>query len=178
MRESIFLIGPMGAGKSTSGRLLARTLGMKFIDSDKVIETRTGASIPLIFEVEGESGFRQREKAVIDELTQRHGIVLATGGGSVLAQENREALHNRGIVVYLFASVDHQMERTAHDQNRPLLQTQDRRGTLENLMQIRDPLYRQTAHLVIETDRLIPKFVVQRILRGLHIDLSHLISRD
>ena len=178
MRESIFLIGPMGAGKSTSGRLLARTLGMKFIDSDKVIETRTGASIPLIFEVEGESGFRQREKAVIDELTQQHGIVLATGGGSVLARENREALHNRGIVVYLFASVDHQMERTAHDQNRPLLQTTDRRGTLESLMQIRDPLYRQTAHLTIETDRLIPKFVVQRILRGLHIDLSHLLSRD
>lgn len=172
MRESIFLIGSMGAGKSTSGRLLARTLGMKFIDSDKIIEQRTGASIPLIFEVEGEAGFRQREKAVIEELSQQHGIVLATGGGSVLLPENRAVLHERGIVVYLCASVEHQLERTAHDQNRPLLQTSDRRGTLQNLMQIRDPLYRETAHIIIETDRLIPKFVVQRILRSLRMDTN------
>ena len=170
MNQRIFLIGPMGAGKSTSGRLLARTLGLTFVDSDKVIEERTGASIPLIFELEGEAGFRAREKAMIDELTQSSGLVLATGGGAILAPENREALRERGKVVYLHASVDHQMERTAHDRNRPLLQTPDRRGKLEELMRIREPLYRQTAHLVVETDGLSPRTVVQRIIRGLRLN--------
>ena len=170
MNQRIFLIGPMGAGKSTSGRLLARTLGLTFVDSDKVIEERTGASIPLIFELEGEAGFRGRERAIIDELTQSNGLVLATGGGAILAAENREALRERGKVVYLHASVDHQMERTAHDRNRPLLQTPDRRGKLEELMRIREPLYRQTAHLVVETDGLSPRTVVQRIIRGLRLD--------
>ncbi|MEO1750811.1 shikimate kinase AroK [Thiofaba sp. EF100] len=170
MTPSIFLVGPMGAGKSTSGRLLARTLGLTFIDSDKVIEERTGASIPLIFELEGEAGFRARERAVIDDLTREAGIVLATGGGAILAPENREVLRSRGKVVYLHASVDHQMERTAHDRNRPLLQTPDRRGKLEELMKIREPLYRETAHLVVETDGLAPKTVVQRIIRGLRLD--------
>jgi shikimate kinase len=170
MTPSIFLVGPMGAGKSTSGRLLARTLGLTFIDSDKVIEERTGASIPLIFELEGEAGFRMRERAVIDDLTRETGIVLATGGGAILAPENREALRSRGKVVYLHASVDHQMERTAHDRNRPLLQTPDRRGKLEELMKIREPLYRETAHLVVETDGLAPKTVVQRIIRGLGLN--------
>lgn len=170
MNQRIFLIGPMGAGKSTSGRLLARTLGLTFVDSDKVIEERTGASIPLIFELEGEAGFRAREKAMIDELTQSSSIVLATGGGAILAPENREALRERGKVVYLHASVEHQMERTAHDRNRPLLQTPDRRGKLEELMRIREPLYRQTAHLVVETDGLSPRTVVQRIIRGLRLN--------
>lgn len=170
MKQSIFLVGPMGAGKSTSGRLLARTLGLTFIDSDKVIEERTGASIPLIFELEGEAGFRARERAVIDDLTREAGIVLATGGGAILAPENREVLRTRGKVVYLHASVDHQMERTAHDRNRPLLQTPDRRGKLEELMKVREPLYRETAHLVVETDGLAPKTVVQRIVRGLKLD--------
>ncbi|MEW6692729.1 MAG: shikimate kinase AroK [Pseudomonadota bacterium] len=170
MKQSIFLVGPMGAGKSTSGRLLARTLGLTFIDSDKVIEERTGASIPLIFELEGEAGFRARERAVIDDLTREAGIVLATGGGAILAPENREVLRARGKVVYLHASVDHQMERTAHDRNRPLLQTPDRRGKLEELMKVREPLYRETAHLVVETDGLAPKTVVQRIIRGLGLE--------
>ncbi|TQV64312.1 MAG: shikimate kinase AroK [Halothiobacillaceae bacterium] len=170
MKPTIILIGPMGAGKSTSGRLLARTLGLTFIDSDKVIEERTGATIPLIFELEGEAGFRAREQAVIDDLTQGSGIVLATGGGAILAPENREAMRSRGKVVYLHASVDHQMERTAHDRNRPLLQTPDRRGKLKELMGIREPLYRQTAQLVVETDGLSPKTVVQRIVRGLRLD--------
>ncbi|MEW6766294.1 MAG: shikimate kinase AroK [Pseudomonadota bacterium] len=173
MKRSIFLIGPMGAGKSTSGRLLARTLGMSFIDSDKVIEERTGASIPLIFELEGEAGFRAREQAVIDELSRSPNIVLATGGGAILAPENREALRERGHVVYLHASIDHQMERTAHDRNRPLLQTPDRRGKLEELMKLREPLYRQTAHLIVETDGLSPKTVVQRIVRGLRLEARH-----
>ncbi|MEW6445261.1 MAG: shikimate kinase AroK [Pseudomonadota bacterium] len=170
MKSSIFLIGPMGAGKSTSGRLLARTLGLTFIDSDKVIEERTGATIPLIFELEGEVGFRARERAAIDELTRRENIVLATGGGAILAEENRHALRERGHVVYLHASIDHQMERTAHDRNRPLLQTPNRRATLEALMRMREPLYRQTAHLIIETDGLSPKTVVQRITRGLKLE--------
>lgn len=170
MKQSIFLVGPMGAGKSTSGRLLARTLGLTFIDSDKVIEERTGASIPLIFELEGEAGFRARERAVIDDLTREAGIVLATGGGAILAPENREVLRARGKVVYLHASVDHQMERTAHDRNRPLLQTPYRRGKLEELMKVREPLYRETAHLVVETDGLAPKTVVQRIIRGLGLE--------
>ncbi|MGB9671184.1 MAG: shikimate kinase AroK [Halothiobacillaceae bacterium] len=170
MKQSIFLVGPMGAGKSTSGRLLARTLGLTFIDSDKVIEERTGASIPLIFELEGEAGFRARERAVIDDLTRKAGIVLATGGGAILAPENREVLRARGKVVYLHASVDHQMERTAHDRNRPLLQTPDRRGKLEELMKVREPLYRETAHLVLKTDGLAPKTVVQRIIRGLGLE--------
>ena len=170
MRPSIFLVGPMGAGKSTSGRLLARTLGLTFVDSDKVIEERTGASIPLIFELEGEAGFRARERAVIDDLSREHGIVLATGGGAILAPENRDALRSRGEVVYLHASIEHQLERTAHDRNRPLLQTPDRRGRLEELMKIREPIYRQTAHLVVETDGLTPKTVVQKIVRGLRLD--------
>ncbi|MFZ5536630.1 MAG: shikimate kinase AroK [Pseudomonadota bacterium] len=170
MQPTIILIGPMGAGKSTSGRLLARSLGLTFIDSDKVIEERTGASIPLIFELEGEAGFRQRERAVIDELTRLPGIVLATGGGAILAPENREAMRSRGKVVYLHASVEHQLERTAHDRQRPLLQTPDRRGRLEELMRIREPLYRQTAHLVVETDGLAPRSVVQRIIRGLGLE--------
>ncbi|MEW6729192.1 MAG: shikimate kinase AroK [Pseudomonadota bacterium] len=170
MKQSIFLVGPMGAGKSTSGRLLARTLGLTFIDSDKVIEDRTGASIPLIFELEGEAGFRVRERAVIDDLTREAGIVLATGGGAILAPENREVLRARGKVVYLHASIDHQMERTAHDRHRPLLQTPDRRGKLEELMKIREPLYREAAHLVVETDGLAPKTVVQRIIRGLGLE--------
>ncbi len=159
----------MGAGKSTSGRLLARTLGMSFVDSDKVIEERTGASIPLIFEVEGEEGFRQRERAVIDELTRQGGIVLATGGGAILAPENRAALHSRGKVVYLHASIEQQLARTAHDRNRPLLQTPNRRARIEELMAMREPLYRETAHLVVETDGLKPRIVVQRIIRGLRL---------
>ncbi|MGK0673166.1 MAG: shikimate kinase AroK [Halothiobacillaceae bacterium] len=170
MQPTIILIGPMGAGKSTSGRLLARSLGLTFIDSDKVIEERTGASIPLIFELEGEAGFRARERAVIDELTRETGIVLATGGGAILAPENREAMRNRGKVVYLHASVEHQLARTAHDRHRPLLQTPNRREKLEELMKIREPLYRKAAHLVIETDGLTPKTVVQRIIRGLGLE--------
>lgn len=170
MQPTIILIGPMGAGKSTSGRLLARSLGLSFIDTDKVIEERTGASIPLIFELEGEIGFRQREKAVIDELTRLPGIVLATGGGAILAPENREVMRSRGKVVYLHASVEHQLERTAHDRHRPLLQTPDRRGRLEELMRFREPLYRQTAHLVVETNGLAPRSVVQRIIRGLGLE--------
>lgn len=161
---NIFLIGPMGAGKSTIGRQLARALRAQFFDSDHVIEERTGAGIPLIFELEGESGFRAREKAVIDELTQRQGVVLATGGGAVLDPENRARLAARGRVIYLQTSVEQQLARTARDRNRPLLQTQDPRARLEELLRVRDPLYRETAHLTINTNGRRVGAVVKEIL--------------
>lgn len=155
--DNIFLIGPMGAGKTTIGRQLAKSLGLDFVDSDHEIESRTGASIPLIFEVEGEAGFRRREREMIDELTQRSRIVLATGGGAVLDPANRAHLSARGQVVYLRASLEHLLKRTAKDRNRPLLRTDDPRARpeqiLARILEQRDPLYREIADLVVETDR-------------------------
>lgn len=161
--ENIFLIGPMGAGKSTIGKLLAQQLNWRFIDSDKEIETRTGASIPLIFEIEGEQGFRDREANIIDELTTGANLVLATGGGAILRSENRDALKNRGTVVYLHATVAQQAERTAFDTQRPLLQTGDRTAKLSALMQEREPLYRDCADIIVETQGRTPKAVVDLI---------------
>ncbi len=135
---NIFLIGPMGSGKSTIGRHLAELLKMNFVDADHEIERRTGASIPLIFEIEGEAGFRKRETAVIDELTRKENVVLATGGGAVIAEANRRALHSRGTVVYLQAPLDTLFERTRKDRNRPLLQTENPRARLEALLRERD----------------------------------------
>lgn len=152
-RSNIFLIGPMGAGKTTVGKRLAESRGMEFVDSDHEVEARTGVDIAYIFEKEGEAGFRRREKQVIAELTQRGNIVLATGGGSVLDAENRLNLSARGVVVYLQASVDHQFSRTERAENRPLLtQAADRRETLERLFAVRDPLYREIADLTLVTD--------------------------
>jgi len=168
------LVGPMGAGKSTIGRLLAKELHVPFKDSDKELEQRTGASIPLIFDVEGEQGFRDREQAVIAELCQLGGMVLATGGGAVMREQNRQALRAGGRVVYLCTSVDQQLERTARDRNRPLLQTLDPRKTLTELMSLRDPLYRSVADIIIETDDRPPRAVVGEILRR----LEGLPSRD
>lgn len=162
---SFFLVGPMGAGKSTIGRQLARALGLEFIDSDREIEIRTGVDIPLIFELEGESGFRRREHQVIELLTARKGIVLATGGGAVLDPENRKCLAARGKVIYLHTSVEQQLQRTAHDRSRPLLQTENPRQTLEALLATRDPLYREVADWVIETDGCRVRDVVQEIVR-------------
>jgi shikimate kinase len=142
----------MGAGKTTVGKRLAQALDLPFFDSDRVIEQRTGASIPLIFDVEGEAGFRRREAAVIDELTQLERVVLATGGGAVIDPENRRHLHERGTSVYLEVSVDTQLERTRKDKNRPLLQTDDPRQRLAALLQQREPLYREVAHIVISTE--------------------------
>ena len=141
----------MGAGKSTLGRHLARKLDLEFLDTDRVIEERTGADIPWIFDMEGEDGFRRRESAIIDELTSRAGIVLATGGGAVLREENRRNLRERGRVIYLWTPVEVQMARTRKDRNRPLLQTKDPRAVLERLMEERDPLYREVAHHVVST---------------------------
>lgn len=163
----IFLIGPMGAGKTTIGKRLAQALDLPFFDSDRVIEERTGATIPLIFDVEGEAGFRRREAAVIDELTQLNQIVLATGGGAVTTPENRLHLRERGTVVYLEASVGKQLERTRKDKNRPLLQTEDPRARLTALFEQRQPLYRETAHIVVSTDRGNARAILSDIVRRL-----------
>jgi shikimate kinase len=164
---SLFLTGPMGAGKSTIGRQLSKQLDLPFHDSDHEIEARTGVDIPLIFDLEGEAGFRKRESVVIDELTQLPGIVLATGGGAILDPANREHLGNRGKVIYLHASVNQQLKRTRMDRNRPLLQTEDPRARLEELMAIRDPLYREIASVVIDTDGMRVRDVVKKILEML-----------
>ena len=161
--SNVFLVGPMGAGKSTIGRQLAALLKKDFLDVDHEIERRTGAAIPLIFEIEGESGFRRRETLVIDELTRKTNVVLATGGGAVLDADNRKALRERGSVVYLRAEIDILVERTRRDRNRPLLQTPDPRAKLEEIMRAREPLYRSTAHVVIETDRRNPQMVARDV---------------
>lgn len=162
---SLFLTGPMGAGKSTIGRQLSRQLGMPFHDSDREIERRTGVDIALIFELEGESGFRKREQAIIDELTRLPNIILATGGGAILNPVNRENLRSRGRVIYLHTSVDQQLARTSKDQSRPLLQTADPRTRLEELMAEREPLYREIADLVIDTDGKHVRDVVKKIMQ-------------
>jgi 3-dehydroquinate synthase len=162
--NNIFLVGLMGAGKTTIGRLLARRLDMTFIDSDHEIEARTGATIPWIFEIEGEASFRRREADVIRELTAQNGIVLATGGGAVLDAGSRALLAQRGTVIYLRASVASILQRTAHDKNRPLLQTADPRRKLEDLTAQREPLYREIADIVIDTGRPNVQSMVQTIL--------------
>jgi len=151
MQRSIFLVGPMGAGKSTIGAELARHLDFAFHDSDATIEERSGVPVSLIFEIEGEAGFRRREAAIIDELTQLPDIVLATGGGAVLDPENRKYLTGRGTVIYLHASVKQLLRRTANDRNRPLLQTDDPERKLTELMAEREPLYREVADLIVNT---------------------------
>ncbi|GAB2584303.1 MULTISPECIES: shikimate kinase AroK [Nitrincola] len=162
---NIFLIGPMGAGKSTIGRLLSHELGLEFIDSDKVIEERSGADIPWIFDVEGEQGFRDREACTIDDLTSMNNIILATGGGAVLREKNRQNLQSRGQVIYLLTSIEQQLERTAKDRNRPLLQTENPELVLRKLLAERDPLYKSCADVIVRTDRRHPRAVVNEILR-------------
>ena len=164
----VFLVGPMGAGKTTIGRQLAQFLHLEFVDSDQAIEARAGADIPWIFDVEGEAGFREREERIIDELTQRDGIVLATGGGAILRPANRAALAGRGSVVYLAASIKQQFERTSKDRNRPLLQVPDPEGRLRELMVERDPLYREIADHIVETDGLSARTVAQQLTRALN----------
>ena len=157
----------MGAGKTTIGRQLARTLDLTFLDSDREIEHRSGVDIPTIFDFEGEAGFRRRERAMIDELTQRDDVVVATGGGAVLDADNRNDLASRGTVVYLETSVEEQLRRTRHDRKRPLLQAEDRRATLEKLQAQRDPLYREIAGIVVTTDGSRRGSTVERIVRAL-----------
>ena len=157
----------MGAGKTAVGRQLARRLGLEFADSDAEVERRTGVDIAYIFEKEGEEGFRIRERDVIDELTRTEGIVLATGGGAILAPENRARLAARGTVVFLDTTIEQQLERTQRSQHRPLLANTDRRAKLEELMQIRDPLYRSIAAVTIRTDGRAPGAVAADIEQAL-----------
>jgi shikimate kinase len=167
--ENIFLVGPMGVGKSTIGRQLASMLHKSFKDSDHEIEKRTGVDIPTIFDIEGEEGFRKRETGIIDELSGETNLVLATGGGVVLKAENRRALR-RGFVVYLSASVETLVDRTRRDRSRPLLQNTDKRQKIVELMEIRDPLYREEADLVIDTDGRSPKAVAREIIEQLRAE--------
>ncbi len=164
----IFLIGPMGAGKTTIGKQLAQSLGMTFGDSDQEIQRRTGVDIPTIFEYEGEEGFRQREQQAIDDLTQVDNQVLATGGGAILRAENRQHLSARGIVVFLACSPEQQFERTYRDRNRPLLQTEDPLERLKTLMAEREPLYLSTADYTVSTEGRSAATVANEILERLH----------
>lgn len=168
-RSNIYLVGLMGAGKTTVGRQLARRLHRKFVDSDHEIETRTGVGIPVIFEIEGEPGFRKRETQVLRELSAESGLVLATGGGAVLAAENRDRFRESGIVIYLHAAPEILHERTHHDRNRPLLQVEDPLAKLRELYAQRDPIYRQVAHLVVESTDTAAGQLVQRIEQELKL---------
>lgn len=164
---SIFLVGMMGAGKTTIGRLLANFLDKTFLDSDREIQKRTGVSIPVIFEIEGETGFRRRETEILLELVKSENIVLATGGGVVLSIENRETLKRNGTVIYLRATVDDLWRRTRQDKNRPLLQTSDPRRKLTELYAQRDVLYRETAHIVVESGRRSARHLAQLLAQQL-----------
>ena len=163
--NNIFLIGPMGAGKSTIGRKLAKKLKLQFFDSDQEIENRTGAKISLIFEIEGEPGFRTREKDMIDELTKYSDIVLATGGGAVLDTVNRKNLKERGIVVYLRANAKQLLRRTSRDTKRPLLNTGDPKKKMEALMQERAPIYEKMADLIVDTDKQSVPLIIDEICK-------------
>ncbi|MEC7120270.1 MAG: shikimate kinase AroK [Pseudomonadota bacterium] len=165
VERNLFLVGPMGAGKTTVGRHLADLLDRPFLDSDHEIEQRTGATIPWIFEKEGEEGFRQREQAVIADLTQRQNLVLATGGGVVMRPSNRQHLHQHGIVIYLYTPVSMQLARTARDRNRPLLQTDDPEKKLQELLDLRDPYYREIAHYIVPTLDGSAKDLAQKIIQ-------------
>lgn len=149
--DNIFLVGLMGAGKTSVGKLLAKRLGKAFVDSDREIERVTGVRIPVIFEIEGEAGFRAREARILAELVQGENIVLATGGGAVLSAQNRQLLAENGVVIYLCAAVHDLWSRTRHDKNRPLLKTAEPVAKLEQLYAERDPLYRETADIIVDT---------------------------
>jgi shikimate kinase len=155
----------MGSGKSTIGRQLAKKLGKTFFDSDKEIETRTGVSISWIFEMEGEDGFRERESKIIDELTAQENVVLATGGGAILSEENRQHLHERGMVIYLSATAEQLYRRTAKDKKRPLLQTGDRRKKIEALLAERMPLYQKVAHITLRTSNKSIQHTVNELIK-------------
>jgi shikimate kinase len=169
LTKNIYLVGLMGAGKSTVGKLLARKLDRRFIDADALIEERCGVKIPVIFEMEGEAGFRKREAQAIKEAVEEESIVLATGGGAVILPENRALLSSRGTVIYLHAGPTELWHRTKGGEGRPLLQTGDARQTLENLYRIRDPLYREIADHVIETGKPSVNQLVHTLLMQLEL---------
>ena len=165
--QKIVLVGPMGAGKSTIGRLISKQLQLPFKDSDTVIEERSGADIPWIFDVEGERGFRQRETLVLRDLLEESPLVLATGGGIVLKEENRQLLKRADVVIYLSADLAHLVQRTEKDKKRPLLQVDDPQAQLALLLEQRDPLYRQVATRIVTTDTRSPKLVAKEIVNNL-----------
>ncbi len=166
--HNIFLIGPMGAGKSTIGRTLAKELKLEFYDTDEVIEERAGADISWIYDIEGDEGFRRREQKVIEELTKKNNIVLATGGGVVVTPENRNALAARGTVIYLKTSLQQQYERTKRDTKRPMLQTDNLEERLESLRAEREPFYEELADISFETDKLTVKAVANNIIKYIY----------
>ena len=163
-KRNVFLVGPMGAGKSTIGRHLADELHLEFFDSDQEIERRSGADIAWIFDLEGEDGFRKREETIIHDLTDKQGIVLATGGGSIVSKAVRNRLSARGIVVYLQTTIDKQVARTQRDKRRPLLQNDDPESVLIALGKERNPLYEEVADYVIETDEQSARAVANQII--------------
>ena len=163
--SNVFLVGPMGAGKSTIGRLLASDLRLDFKDTDKEVEDRSGVDIPWIFDMEGEQGFRNREAAVLADLSLLDHVLLATGGGIVLKPENRRVLSSNGRVVYLMTSIDEQVRRTSRDKKRPLLQNDDPRQVLTELMNKRHPLYQEVADYTIDTDGRSPRSVAQELAK-------------
>ena len=165
--DNLILVGMMGAGKTTVGRLLARRLKRTFYDSDQEIERRCGVRIPVIFDIEGEAGFRAREVQVIAELCALEGIVLATGGGAVLAEENRRRFAACGTVIYLHARPGYLWQRVRHDRNRPLLATQDPQRKLEELYAVRDPLYREVAGIVLDTGKQSVQILARDLLASL-----------
>lgn len=166
-KRNIFLVGPVGAGKSTIGKHLADMLLLDFYDSDNEIEKRTGANISWVFDVEGEEGFRRREEAVINDLCEKQGIVLATGGGSIESREVRKKLCSRGIVVYLSATIEKQYLRTQKDKRRPLLQVDNPKQVLEELSAVRDPYYKEVSDFIIHTDEQSAKIVANKIIENL-----------
>ena len=167
MGGNVFLVGMMGAGKTTLGRALARRTGQEFVDTDRLLVERTGVPVTTIFEIEGEEGFRRREAALLREVAAREGLVVATGGGAVLAADNRRAMRAAGTVVYLRARLESLWERLGHDATRPLLATADPRATLAALLEQRDPLYREAAHLVVDTGAQSAATLVNRVVTAL-----------
>lgn len=170
---NIYLVGLMGAGKTTVGRQLAKRLNRRFFDSDHEVESRTGVRVPVIFEIEGESGFRKRESQILAELSQEPDLVVATGGGAVLSEENRRCLRDTGVVVYLSAPPAVLFERTRLDRNRPLLQVEDPLAKLTELFQQRDPLYREVADIVVEGKDGCAASLVQQIEKELQARCEH-----
>jgi len=166
-RGNVFLVGMMGAGKTTLGRALSQRLGLGFADTDKLLVERTGVPVATIFEIEGEDGFRRREAAVLAEFAELEGWVVATGGGAVLSADNRALMRSHGTVVYLRARLENLWERTRHDSSRPLLATPDPRATLAHLLEARDPLYRESAHIVVDTGAQSAASLVARVVAAL-----------
>lgn len=172
LNERIFLIGPTGAGKTTIGKRIAAHYGLAFHDLDQAIEKRTGADAGLIFDIEGEAGFRKRESKLLRDLSERTGIVLATGAGAVLAEENQRLLRARGFVIYLQTRVEQQIRRLSRDKRRPLLQKPNRREILQEMARVRNPIYESIADLVVPSENLsvpvMARRVIQRIEETLH----------